>query len=85
MPSKVYESGEELNADDDDDITEDEGDDDDEDVDEDLEEDGGDEDADDDSDVRDDFLVGKIEGLVFQSKACCMGNCLSRFMCLFWF
>lgn len=54
-PQKVYESGEDLNADvldDDDDATEDE--DDDDDVEEDLEEDG-----DDDSEVRDDFLVGK--------------------------
>lgn len=63
-PHKVYESGEDLNADvldDDDDITDVEEDDDD--VEEDLEEDG-----DDDIDVRDDFLVGKNEWLLFHPR-----------------
>lgn len=65
----MYESGEDLNTDvlddgdddDDDDTTDNE--DDDVDVDEDLEEDA------DDSDVRDDFIVGKSERLLFQRHA----------------
>lgn len=61
---KLFESGEDLNADvldDDDEISDDE--DDDEDVEDEMEEDG-----DDESDVKDDFLVGKS----FFPKACCM-------------